>query len=396
MNQKTEIDRHIDILDGIRVIAIVFIVWYHLWQQSWATPYILFDNSITKYLGITTIPLHLFVRFASVFVDVLILISAICNLYPYAWAIIFQEKWPDTKQFYLKRMIRIFPSYYLNILIELIFAFAQHKYDNTAFMFKDIITHLTFTSVLFSDTYLDSRINGVLWAVQVEVIFYLLIPFLAKAFKKSPWITCLALWGCSIISSNYFRYQKADSIRAWSNYFLVYAGFYASGMLICMCYLTIKSKGAENKYTRILAVLVAIGCVGGVIQLLEEYFNNYDVPTAQLITRFQMMIIYSVFIIAMMFVGKGIQKLFCNKLFRFLNIISYNLYIWHQVVAFKCIEFKIPGWEGDTLPNVAGDVVWQRQYSVIVIVLSIIIATVLTYWFELPIARYLRKRINAE
>ena len=396
MNQKAEIERHIDILDGIRVIAIFFVVWFHFWQQSWVTPYIFFDNSITKYFGITQIPLHLFVRFGAIFADVLILISAICNLFPYAWAIMFQGKWPDTKQFYLKRMIRIFPSYYLNILIMLIFAFAQQKYNNVGFMFKDIITHLTFTSGLFSDTYLDSRMNGVLWTVQVEVIFYLLIPFLAKAFKKSPWITCLVLWGCSIISSNYFLYQKADSIRAWANHFLTFAGFYASGMLICMFYLTIKSKGAENKYTQILAILVAIGCISGVIYLLEKYFSNYDISTAQLTTRFWLMIIYSVFIIAMMFVGKGIQNLFCNRLFRFLNIISYNLYIWHQVVAFKCIEFRIPGWEGDTLPNVAGDVVWQRQYLVIVIVLSVIISTVLTYWFELPIARYLRKKIKAE
>lgn len=393
MNEKLEIEKHIDVLDGIRAIAILLIVWFHFWEQTWITPYLDFNNSFTKYFGITEIHLHLFVRFGAVFVDMLILLSAICNLYPYARAIMLQEKWPDMRQFYLKRMIRIFPSYYLCILVMIIFAVAQNKYSDTGFMLKDIITHLTFTSVLSSDTYLNTSMNGVLWTVQVEVIYYLLIPFIAKAFRKAPWVTCIVLWGCGIVSANFILYQKADNIRAWSNYFLSYAGFYASGMLICMYYLSIRRKAADNKYTQILATLLAVGCIGMLIRLLQSFFDQ-DLPTMQLTTRFQLMLIYSVLVMALMFVSNSLQKALCNKFFKFVSVVSYNLYIWHQVVAMKCKEFRIPYWEGDTPPNITGDVVWQRQYQVIILILTVIVSVVLTYGFELPVARYLRKKLH--
>lgn len=386
-------NKHIDVLDGIRAIAIIVIVWFHFWQQTWITPYIHFDNSITKYVGITESHLHYFIRYGAVFVDVLILLSAICNLYPYARSIMFQEKWPDMKQFYLKRMIRIFPSYYFCIIIMIIFAVVQNKYTDTGFMWKDIISHLTFTSVLSSDTYLGTMLNGALWTVQVEVLYYILIPFLAKAFRKAPWITCIMLWGCSIVSSNFILYQKADNIRGWSNYFLCYAGLYANGMLICLFYLTVKSKMAENKYTQILALLFAFGSIGCFVRLLKS-FDNQDLPTMQLITRFYLMWINTVFILAVMFISTNLKGIFNNKYLKFVSIVSYNLYIWHQVVAVKCKEFRIPYWEGDTPPNITGDVAWQRQYQVIILILTVIVSVGLTYGFELPIARYLRKKLH--
>ncbi|MBQ7776831.1 MAG: acyltransferase [Lachnospiraceae bacterium] len=240
MNNNRQVEKHIDILDGIRAIAVVMVVWFHFWQQTWLTPYVTFDNHITRYLGLTEIPLHTMVRYGGNFVDVLILISAICNLYPYARSILLQEKWPDTKQFYLKRAIRILPSYYLCIMIMLIFALAEHKYTDTTFMWKDILMHLSFTAVLDKDVYLRTALNGVLWTVQVEVIYYILIPWIAKAFRRFPLLTCITLWGTGFVTCNYILYQKSDQVSSYLNYFLTFAGFYANGMLICMIYLTLK------------------------------------------------------------------------------------------------------------------------------------------------------------
>lgn len=395
MEERAEVEKHIDVLDGIRAIAILFIVWFHFWEQTWLTPYIDFNSEITKYIGITEIPLHMLVRFGAVFVDLLILLSAVCNFYPYARAIVLGEPWPDTCSFYRKRAIRILPSYYLCILVMVGFALLQDKYTNIGFMIKDIVTHLTFTSVLFSDTYLNTSLNGVLWTVQVEVIYYLCIPWLAKAFKKAPWATCLFLWLCGIVSSNFIYYQRADNIRAWSNYFLNYAGFYACGMLIDICYLQIRSRRAENKYTQIFATLLGAGSVGMFVRLLEKFYEQ-DIASMQLTTRMQLMLIFSVFVMSVMLAGKWVRRFFGNRLFKFVSVISYNLYIWHQVVAIKCKEFRIPYWQGDTPPNMTGDSVWQRQYQAVILIVTVILSVALTYGFELPISRCLNRKSSAK
>lgn len=81
-SDSTRIERHIDVLDGVRAVAVGLVAWFHFWQQSWITPKITFPTSITKYFGLTGINLEGFVRYGFVFVDMLILISAFCNFYP--------------------------------------------------------------------------------------------------------------------------------------------------------------------------------------------------------------------------------------------------------------------------------------------------------------------------
>ncbi|MBQ7776786.1 MAG: acyltransferase [Lachnospiraceae bacterium] len=395
MNNNEQVEKHIDILDGIRAIAIVMVVWFHFWQQTWLTPYVTFDNHITRYLGLTEIPLHTMVRYGGNFVDVLILISAICNLYPYARAILLQEKWPDTRQFYLKRAIRILPSYYLCIIIMLIFALAEHKYTDATFMWKDIFMHLSFTAVLDKNVYLRTALNGVLWTVQVEVIYYILIPWIAKAFRRFPLLTCITLWGTGFVTCNYILYQKSDQVSSYLNYFLTFAGFYANGMLICMIYLTLKKQIAENKYLHLFSALIALGCIIAINQLLTGYYDH-DTSTIQLSTRYELMLIYSIFILCIMFSCKAIRFLFANRLLKFIATISYNLYIWHQMVAVKLKSYRIPYWEGDTPPNITGDPVWQWKYQILIVVLSLIIATVLTYGFEIPVAKFLKRKLHLD
>ena len=90
----SKVDKHIDVLDGIRAIAMVFVVWFHFWQQTWLTPRVKLSAgvvNITQYFGITSINLEGFVRYGFVFVDMLILLSAFCNFYPYARSILLES-----------------------------------------------------------------------------------------------------------------------------------------------------------------------------------------------------------------------------------------------------------------------------------------------------------------
>ena len=38
---KTRIDtKHIDVLDGVRALAVFGVLWFHFWQQNWIMPYL--------------------------------------------------------------------------------------------------------------------------------------------------------------------------------------------------------------------------------------------------------------------------------------------------------------------------------------------------------------------
>ncbi len=388
-----EADKYIGVIDGLRSIAIIFIVWLHFWQQTWLTPYISFDNRWTKYIGITESHLHVYVRQGAVFVDLMILISVICNLWPYARALVLKEPWPDTKTFYKKRAIRILPSYYLCIGIMFAAALIQNKYAASAVMWEDILTRLTFTSMWKDDWYLGTQLNGVLWTVQVEVWIYLVMPLFAKMFRRFPVITCGSLWLLGVISTNVILYQFPDRIRGWANYPLTYAGFLPCGMLVCLCYAMIKKAGAENKYTQIFAALIAFGSLLAFNRTIE-LFAGQDTEYMHIAGRFERMLIFSVMTLALMLAGPVIGKVFSNKLFRWISAISYNLYIWHQVIAFWCKEYRLPYWEGDTPPNMLGDTAWCWKYQIIILVLSVVTAVVLTYGFEKPAAKYLQKKLK--
>ena len=208
-----KIERHIDALDGVRALAIMLVAWFHVWEQDWLTPYIELDNTVTRYFGITESNIHTIVRFGFNAVEALIIVSAVVNFLPYARSIVFGEKWPDTRSFYKKRAIRVIPSYLLCVFIMFtsgVISGAYAAHGGIRFAVKDLLSHLTFTSTFFPSVYRSAIITGALWTVQIEVLYYILLPFLAKAFRRRPAITVFALCAVGMISGNILAYHAGD------------------------------------------------------------------------------------------------------------------------------------------------------------------------------------------
>lgn len=388
-----KVDKHIDVLDGVRAIAMALVVWFHFWQQSWLTPrgkLPVAVANITQYMGFTSINIEGFVRYGFVFVDMLILLSAFCNFYPYARAILLGESWPDTLAFYKKRAARILPSYYLALFIMLI-VMALEGIVLSGAVWKDLLAHVFCVAPLFPSTYISPYFNGVLWTVQIEVLYYIVMPWIAKAFRKQPVITCLGLWGIGTISANVIVCHHADMIRYYGNHVLTFAGCYANGMLLAMLYITIKKKGVENTYTRLAATIAAFACVLHLSDMMKE-LGKGELQVVQLQQRFELSLVFSVFLLSLPFACKALKWLFTNRLMRFLAVISYNWYIWHQYIAVKLKQYHIPYWEGDKPPNQLYDTVWMWKYQILILVVSVVVAVMMTYIVEKPAAKWLLKK----
>lgn len=386
-----EVEKHIGVLDGIRAVAIIMVVWFHFWQQTWLTPYITFDNSLLQYIGITQINIADFVRYGAIFVDVLIFLSAFCNFYPYARAILLGEMWPDTKRFYFKRAARILPSYYFAVAVMFCFAVSEGAYeDNLPFMWKDLLTHLFCIAPFWKDTYVFSKLNGVLWTVQVEVLYYIIMPLLARFFKKSPLLTYMAMMGISVITVQWILIHYPEVGIEYVNHILTFMGVYANGILTCFLFLAWKMYVKENPYTRMASSVIMIYCVILMNKLVMSY-NAEEMMVRQLGTRIEQ----SFFVAGIVFFSGTsysiLQKLLDNRIMNAICVISYNLYLWHQFIAVKMKEYRIPYWEGEVPPNMTGNTRWQIKYQILILVNSLVIAWVTTCLIEKPMRKYILK-----
>ncbi len=376
-NNDYEIN-HIKVLDGIRALAIIIIVWYHFWQQSW----------IFHHIG--NISLDFIPRYGYLFVEMMILLSSFCLFLPYARSMIYHDDIPNTKTFYHKRIIRILPSYLLSMVIAIIFLIISNKNISMSFFFKDTLTHLFFVHNLFLDTLLSTNYIGVLWTVALEVQFYLIFPYLAKKFMKHPVITYLVMMSIGITSTIIFHFISNDSnISLLVNNPLTFFMVYANGMMGCYLYVKYTKNKKRNTIKDIIFTLVSVSCI-----FIYKYLCStisLDIQRWQIDYRLLLSILFTIFIISSILSIKYYRFLLENKLMKFIAVISFNLYIYHQFIAVKLKEFRIPYWTGDTPPNFLGDVKWQWTYFLLCIIISLIVAIIFTYFFEKPITKKLKK-----
>lgn len=375
---------HIKVLDGIRAVAIGIIVWYHFWQQSWLSP-VWGDFS-----------LDWLVRNGSILVDMMILLSGFCLFLPYAREMVYGEKTASAGEFYIKRVARIAPSYYVSLLLVFfVFALPLGEYgDNLAFMGKDLLSHITFTHNLIGDVMSGSHLNGVLWTVGVEVQLYLIFPLLAKCFRRWPVFTyagmlLVGFFCCNRISSQFETINQG----LYVNHTLTFVVVYANGMLGAWLYMLYTRKRKKKTLCEgILATVAAVGSVFLFYQLCFWRMASESETKWQVEHRFLLSLVFLLFILSTTLAMKWFRKLWANRGMTFLAGISFNFYICHQYIAVKLKEFRIPDWEGNELPNMTGDITWQWQYTILCVILSFVVAAAMTYLVERPAARAIKKQ----
>ena len=125
---------------------------------------------------------------------------------------------------------------------------------------------------------------------------------------------------------------------------------------------------------------------------LCKMIDASNVQNWQLNNRILLSFLFTAFVLSTLLASRIYQKLFNNKLMKFIAVISFNLYIYHQFIAVKLKELRIPYYTGDTPPNILGDKNWQLRYTILCILISLGIAVIITYFVEKPIAKWVRKK----
>lgn len=377
------------VVDGLRAIAILLIGWYHIWQQSWLMPFI-----DLRSIGLFRISLDVLPRTGYLWVDLMLFISAFCLFLPHARAKIAGEELPSFRRFYAKRAIRILPLYLVSVFALFIYAIVTDKYSTASAAIKELICNLTFTQTFFVQTYLNAQINCVLWTVAVEMQFYLLFPFIAKCFRKKPLLTFLCMVAVSEAYLRLYALPDPDGLRMTFNQLPAFFGIYAFGMLAALIYELIAHRLKHSVPLSLCSIGSAACCVYTLRMLLYRAAGAQPVQVFQAQYRIVLAALFFILTLSLCCLPRRLGCIFSNPVTRWFAGISYPFYIWHQRLAVLLKEWHIPYWEGETLPNMAGNVQWQHRYTLLCFAGAIAIAVLMTYLIDRPVTKRLRNKIT--
>ena len=371
--------------DGVRVLLIFIVSWYHIWQQSWLTPHI------------GNVSLDFMVRAGYMPVDGTVFLSGFLLFLPYASAHRSGALLPAIRPFYRRRLARIVPSYYFVTLLTLFaVVFPWHLYTSPQEAFEDIFTHLTFTFTFFHRPYLACKISGASWTILIEMQMYLIFPFLARLILKRPVQTILGMFGICF------------AFRAWcfwsqSSYGMVvnqlpnFLDLYAIAIMTAYVNTVAREQYAQARrpwiWQLLATLLVAVSIWGFIVVLQGQALSNgmEELQGGQMIRRPLVAICMAGIVGGLPMAIWPVRKLFGNPVMTFLSTISMNYYLTHQTLAVHLKRLHIPDYVNE-LPNQAGEQPWQDQYTLLCFVLGLLLAILITYGVEKPCAKWMLNR----
>ena len=360
--------RYFPNLNGIRCIAALLVLFHHLEQAKHALniPNI-YEFSIIQHAG--RLGVGLFFVLSGFLISYLLLEerARFGNI--------------DTKKFYLRRVFRIWPIYFVIVLSSL-FIFPhldlfhypgtaekmQQEYGERLLLLMLVLPNYAF--VLYELPYWCAQA----WSIGVEEQFYYLWPWLIKYRKKRPQIFLLFITATILLLWAGLHFSEAD----WAKKQVMIYTFIGQFRIQTMALGGLCAWLVFHNKTKILSILFRKDLqVAVYIVLMSMFFSG--------VHFFGFLEVYSVFF------GFFILNLSCNpnsiislenRVMSYLGKISYGLYIYHvAVIVFLINVMKVyfPSFQG-------------VQYEIVIYIASLLgsigVASLSFHYFEKPLLAF--------
>jgi peptidoglycan/LPS O-acetylase OafA/YrhL len=274
------------------------------------------------------------------------------------------------KLFWISRFVRLFPVYWLSIVIALLFCSLCIVPNPINWAF--VAGNLTMVQPLFKTSYFSFAY----WTLYVEMLFYLLITIIwvLNLLKNIDWIILICLIFSIVLHTSYLF--LGSKIPVIERIYIVIRGnlplisyfhFFASGIIFYQIY----TKGITILRAIVLLISFVLIGISHNISGVAMYFMSWQ----------SHLIICFVYYLTFLLIINHKARLLKTRYLTVLGAISYALYLVHSTFGI---------WIKDLFSSYIGLVL----SSLIGILASLLLALLITYYYDVPVRRWLKTTLN--
>jgi peptidoglycan/LPS O-acetylase OafA/YrhL len=230
----------------------------------------------------------------------------------------------DVKAFYIRRILRIWPLYFLGLAIGIAFAFLKRA--------PGILERYAAYAVLVGNWYCAVHIGSIgkspmeiLWSISVEEQFYLFWPWVASSkAKKLLGIAAISLLAASPVALIVVAKIGASTDAAWFNSFVQFGMFGAGAML------SLKLSRGTPRWSNPMRAAAALGAMALWILAVSAFHLKDPGPTS----AFNLVVGYTAVelgcvLLLLSIMGVAPQRL--PRVLIYLGRVSFGLYVFHEL-----------------------------------------------------------------
>lgn len=380
VSERVGQNERFEALEAYRGVAALLIVVFHAYQHSRVGQTYVYEAT----------PLHVVLRNLDSSVAIFLALSGFLIFLPFAQSFLGQRPYTSARGFLIRRAIRILPLYYVAILLVWTL-----RYTGGSEQWLDLLQHLTFTQI-FDSQHIFWTI-GPAWSLAVEVLFYLFVALAAIPLQRicdrlqTPRRRLLLLVGLvavlMVVSLGY---------KAWAFYFAhlpeedyaVYYGFLAKadlfslGMMLAIGVAVAKERLRMRRWQAMFWRVGALVLFGLAFALREQ--NEF----VSLFFHTLCGLAFTLLLASTVLEERGStwERMLSHPVFKFLGLISYSVYLWHEPIL---IELSRP----DRLTFETAAVF--PLTTLVLLVIVILVGSLSYYAIEYP-TQYLRSLFTRE
>lgn len=356
LSRTTSSREFIPEIDGLRFIAIFFVVLFHSAIYVLAfqkRPDLLehWEPGKSMVLGIIG---NLYLG-----VQIFFVISGLVVALPFARAAIQGSSRPSLGRYFMRRLTRIEPPYILALLV-MYYLRGQYRLN-----LPHLLAGLFYVHKWIFGT--PNPINMVTWTLEAEITFYILAPWITSIYsipgRAARWSWQLLLIAAASSFVHDWFLPLGPPLSSYS--FMLGVPFFLAGILLADLYVSGLLTRSRRPAWDIVALL-------GLVALISCHYSRPG-------WRFTWL---SPIMVMMMVVG-GIKGLVFNRFLRFRPItliggMCYSIYLWHIPIMERL------GGLATRLPRNVSDLQLTALYGLIAVPLIILFSIPIYYFTERP------------